>query len=151
MSRISQFSRTVDNTIVAIDKSFTGVLISGNSVETGEGVDYTPYNNGNFSFQRMPPFKDTNFLARQKTLSEKIGKPVSIATSFISCIDDSTTLVSMKNGSVYIVRQTAFNLPVYLPHVYTLLNIKPGNNIAALDSTGNGYFIDVAQKKNSSC
>lgn len=35
---------------------------------------------------------------------------------------------------------------VYLPHVYYLLNVK-GNNAAALDSVGNGCFIDVAQKK----
>ncbi|HKO81052.1 MAG TPA: hypothetical protein VJU78_11690, partial [Chitinophagaceae bacterium] len=146
-SRIMQFTRTVDNKIIAIDKSAIGVPISGNSVKTRGGVDYSFYNNGNFSFQRMPPLKDTNFLARLKTISEKIGKPVSIATSLISCIDDSTTLVFRQEGSAHIVRKAAFNLPVYLPYAYTLLNIKPGNNVAALDSTGNGYFIDVSRKK----
>lgn len=148
LARMGQFSRTVDNKIVAIDKSIVGVSINGNSVEKERFTDYESYNNGNFGFQRMPPFSDTNFSARIQSLSEKIGRPLSILTCLISCIDDSTTLVIMKEGATYIVRQTAFQLPVSLPTaVYSFLNVKPGNTIGALDSAGNGYLIDVSLKK----
>ncbi len=138
------FSRTAQGELVILDKSLTAARIAGNRVMSGNSTGYQNYNNGNFNFQRMPPFEDTAFSARQKILSEKTGSPVRIETNFISCINDSTTLV-FGATKTYIVGRTAFQLPDNLLSG-ALMNVEPGNNIAILDRKCNGHFIDVDKR-----
>ncbi len=142
IARMWAFSRTVDNKVIVVDKTTKAVEIKGSKVVAENAIDYESYNNANFSFQTMPPLRDTAFTKRLKYLSDRIGRPVSILTYIISCIDDATTYLNAID-TIYIVGRQVKRIPVpYLPG--SLLINLPGNNIAVIDKNGRGFFIDIA-------